>query len=403
MQNNAEIESLRHKVNAKESAHKKAKAGYMFNLSASGEVSQIDSFPEEQIDPTSPFAGFDIGPVEDVSSSVSITLYQPISSFGLIPATVKAAKQDFDSANHELKLKTQEITLAVIESFYGVYLADRAVEIQNDEVGRSKLALQYAQKKFEVGQSPKFDVIRSEVALAVANENFVIARKNANAALLSFQRLMGRENSFKPQFTEELEIHEWNTSLDDCITEALEKRPELKQLQAGIIAQDALVAINRLRPSLNLVGNLSYSDTSSSFSGQNSLSWFLTLDIPLFDGGRSRNAVNEAKATRESLKSTLDDIIALTPLEVQTNFIALEEANLRVESSSKIYEQAFEALHMAEVGYKAGVTNYLDLVSTRNQFTQAELNKLKALTDYQISYATLLKSIGRDPACDLTN
>ncbi|MCD6218104.1 TolC family protein [bacterium] len=398
MENNDEINALRCEVRASEAVLKNARANYMPNLSATGEMSQMDTFPDpETAPPESPLYGMDFSPSSDITNSVSFTFVQPISTFGLIPASIRAAKGGRNAKKEELKLKEQDIALSVIESFYGVFLSERSVIIKKDEVHRSELALNHAKQKFDVGQTAKFDVIRSEVDLAQARESLVGAKKNSEAALLMFQRLLGSDKICHPEFPENLDIPEWNIPLDKCIELAFDSRPDLKQLEAGVAAQNALVVINKLRPNLNFIANLKYADQGSAFGGKNSWAWFVKFELPLFDGGRAKHAVDEARGNRDALKSTMEDISALVRLDVQTTFLALNESRARIESSTKIFEQAQEALHMAEVGYKEGVITYLDLISTRNQFTSAELNKLVALTDYHIAYSRMMKSIGQMP------
>lgn len=398
MENNDEINALRCEVRASDASLRKARANYLFNLSATGEMSQMDTFPDgEPVPPESPLYGMDFSPSGDITNSVSFTFVQPISTFGLIPASIRAAKGGRNAKLEALKLKEQDIALSVIESFYGIFLAERSVNIKKDEVNRSELALNHAKQKFDVGQTAKFDVIRSEVDLAQAKESLVGAKKNSEAALLMFQRLLGSDKICHPRFPENLDIQEWEIPLDKCLELAFNSRPDLKQLEAGIAAQDALVSINRLRPSLNFIANLKYADQGTSTSGKNSWAWFVQFDLPLFDSGRARHAVDEARGNRDALISTKKDISALVRLDVQTTFLALNESRARIESSTKIFEQAQEALHMAEVGYKEGVVTYLDLISTRNQFTSAELNKLVALTDYHIAYSRMMKAIGQMP------
>ncbi|MBU1023031.1 TolC family protein [bacterium] len=394
LDNNDEINALRNEVKSARASVRKARANYMFNLSATGEISRLDTFPDPSTE-GSPFEGIEFTS-SDITKSLTFNFVQPISTFGLIPASIRAAKGNLISKDGKLKQKEQEIALSVIESFYAVFLTDRSVAIQIDEVGRNKLALEHAEKRFKAGKSPGFDVIRSEVDLAQAEEKLVTSRKNAESSLLMFQRLLGTTEKYYPEFISCLDVPSWDISIEDCVEKALVSRPDIQQLKAGIYAQNAVISLNRLRPGLNFIASLKYADESNSFTGKNSWAWFLKLNVPLFDS-RAKHAVNEARGTRDALESTLENIISLVEMEVKTNYLAIFEAKARIESSSKIYEQAKEALHMAEVGYREGVVTYLDLVSTRNQSTSAELNKLKALTDYHIALARMMKSIGSMP------
>jgi outer membrane protein TolC len=70
------------------------------------------------------------------------------------------------------------------------------------------------------------------------------------------------------------------------------------------------------------------------------------------------------------------------------------EAAEIVQSQRKNIEAAEESLRIAEVRYEHGISTLLELMDTQLAVTQAKLNYLNALFNYEEAYARLRAIVG---------
>ena len=176
-------------------------------------------------------------------------------------------------------------------------------------------------------------------------------------------------------------------------------RPEL------IAAQRRLDYQNRLRrarekgnlPALNLSGGFSYDPEGSGLGGAtDSLSATAQLSFPIFDGGLNRSLVRQARADEQSAKIALDQATLGVTLEVRQAHLNLVSAAQQIQTAGRALESAREALRVATVRYREGVSTPLELSDATTQFVAARTAVVDSIFRYRIAVANLQRAIGSE-------
>lgn len=381
-----------------------AKSSYWFSLDATVLGRQTNSFPDPEPVPGEPdLSGFS---QEDWINSLEFRLLQPIPVFGTQRLLVHGAELELSRQEAIFLQQSQSLRQQVVSSFFRAQLAQRALEVREDEVGRNETNLGLAESRFEAGVSPRFDVTRAEVQLLNARDSLIRARRDAALALLNFQNLLGGEAKYVPSTEETAEATarvlplEWEPlEVEIAVMVAQRHRPDLVQLRLAEEQRSNQTSLTKRRPNLGLAGTLNYSDADSTFTGSNSTTVALQMTVPLWDGGRDKAEVEQGKAEQAAIRTNIEALEQGVGIEVQNAVMALQEASARLETARRTEDQAREALGMAEAGFQEGVLIYLDLLEAQNGLTAAELNRLNAATDLAVAEAELVRALGfQDPS-----
>ena len=86
---------------------------------------------------------------------------------------------------------------------------------------------------------------------------------------------------------------------------------------------------------------------------------------------------------------------------MQGALLNLEEAKKRIKVSEKAVIQAGESLNSAQIGYKKGRVDNVEVLAAQLALTQAKTNHLEAMYSYILGQAKLKKAIGKSGGKEL--
>jgi outer membrane protein TolC len=198
-------------------------------------------------------------------------------------------------------------------------------------------------------------------------------------------------------------------TLDEAREIAYETRPELKSFEAQRRAQDQNIATARRGhlPDLIFDGNFARRHTSNDGNGVHNggnLNIFplqagwqvqLTLNIPIFDGFRTTNRVDETLHTYYVIKAQEEQQRQQVALDVEQAYLRLVELRERIKANEAAATAAKENLDLANGRYQVGVGSIIEVTDAQQLYTDAQTTYVRALYDYKIADAQLTRAIGK--------
>lgn len=171
----------------------------------------------------------------------------------------------------------------------------------------------------------------------------------------------------------------------------LERRPDIRQAEARLIAANAQIGVARAAyfPQISLTGSAGFESVAltSLFSGPAGL-WSLAGSVtePIFQGGRIKSGVRLAEAQQQEALLTYQQTIQGAFRDVSNALIAYRKnREFRIEQE-RLTASAQDAARLSEMRFRAGATDYLEVLTNEtNHFTdeltlvQAQFNELQAL------------------------
>jgi outer membrane protein TolC len=334
--------------------------------------------------------------IQNKSWNITIEARQAIYAGGQIRAALQIAQLTNDSAYFSLRDTVDTVISTTRQQFYNVLLTRALILVQKESVRLLEQQRQDQLNRFEAGTVPRFNVLQAEVALANAQPNLIRARNDALLAQLQLARTLNLESGrgTTPGFhcVGVLNAAIRKIDLADAIALARARRPFLKVQRQAILIDVKNVTVQMAGYKPRIDGHAGYEFRNR--SGAEDISdvvngWFFgfTGSWDIFDGFETYGLVKQARARVEQAKINYVDALHQVDLEVQSAYIALQQARETIASQQKNIEGASEAVRLAQERLNAGAGTQLDVLNAQVQLTQARSTELTARADYNNALA----------------
>jgi len=329
-------------------------------------------------------------------TSVNMILY----NFGKREGNVQSARDTLDATNFNYKTTVDGVILGVKQSYF-TYLGLRAIVKVREETVRSRqLLARQAQGFYEVGTRARIDVARAESNLYLAEADLITAKNAVQVAWAVLKNSMGVRNLPERPLVEDVTMTPIQYTLDQARELAFLSRSELKSFDAQRRAQDQLVAVARRGhlPDFIFDANYRRSNTSvveNTFPLLGGWQVGLTLAIPIFDGFRTTNRVQETLHTYYVIKSQEELQRQQVALDVEQAYLRLVELQERIKANEAAASAAKENLDLANGRYEVGVGSIIEATDAQNLYTDAQTTYVQTLYNYKIAEAQFVRAIGQ--------
>lgn len=396
LENNFEILKAKQRIEEQNGLIIEVRARALPDVSLRGQYIELDDGLSEVTE---------FSPAVNTQWSLALNARQTLYAGGGVRAALEAQDLIEQAALLELESVINDALLSVREGFFGALLARSRIQVQEENIELLEEQLLNAEKRFEVGTISSFEVLRSKVDLANARAPLIRARNDYRLSIEELRQLLGFFSTEAtslgkaPEFVGELLYTPSNYDLATSIQSALSKRPELQRLKAVFEArkQGVTIAKSEGRPEVNLIGSYQINKSRSSNRFNDGLDGWtagLEVNVPVFDGRRSKGQVIQAKAREAQSDLEYKQATLSVEVEVRRALSDLQEAAELADASIQVVGQAEEALEQATARYNAGSATQLDVMQTRVALTQSRLNKTEAFYRYNVAQARVRKAVG---------
>ncbi len=301
------------------------------------------------------------------------------------------ASQADESAVHE------QVVLLVVSQYLSGMRADAAVKAAQSRVDLAQALYDQAGDLQKHGVGTGIDTLRANVELQNEKQSLLEAQTQQKVSLYGLARLLNLdphreiELADSPDFYETPEI---NTA--ESIEQAYAARPEMKTLLARVHAAELArrgESESRL-PTLNFYGT--WGEQGLSAPGViPAYIYQVTVDVPLFTGGRIRAEIAKNDLEMKKLEAQGADLRNQIALEVKTSEEQLDAARHEVDVANLGVNLAHEEVSQARDRFQAGVANNIEVVSAQDALARANDNQIEALYRYNQSRADFSRAVGQ--------
>jgi outer membrane protein TolC len=332
--------------------------------------------------------------------NLGLALQYPLYTGGRLEAQMALAEANLKGAEAALERVKQQVVFSVRQAYYQLLLAQAGSEVADRSATQAAENLRVARARVAAGASPRFDEVQAQVAVAQARQSQVRARNGIAQAAQGLNALINLPLNTPLRLRDALTVRAVGPALDALVTRALESRPEFAELRARQAAAQAGIALaeSGAKPTVALNGSAGYGNASALFGSSASSSWSVTLaaTLNLYDGGLTRERINEARQRLEQLRAMEAQQRQAVELEVRGAFLNLQSAAEELAGADAVVTQAAEALRIANVRFESGVGTNLEVLTAQTTASQAELGRAQALFTYALARAALERAVGAD-------
>lgn len=332
------------------------------------------------------------------SHSNSITASLPIFTGGELQGQIGQAKANYRSMLSAEEQAYNEMKETATTGYFNMLNAGNMKALRQESVDRLQAHLDNVIAQYNVGIVARADVLRSEVELANAKQDYITASNEYDVAEATLNNIIGTPLNTTLKLKDSLQYVPYDNDMAYCLAYSEQHRPELKQAEYGVDAAEAALVVARSGHMPKIYANASdnWGGNGSNWPGDDDENWSVgvTASINVFDSGVTWSKIHAAQEALVQAKESQRQIKDAVELEVRTDYLSMREAEKRITTAQVAVASAEEDYHIAVVRYQAGVGTNIDVMDAQEALTQAKTNYYQALYNYNTSKAALNTSMG---------
>src|ERR1017187_10493850 len=313
-------------------------------------------------------------------------------SFGSWRA-VNRAERVKEATGHQLERTDQEIIFRVVDSYYGVLLARKQLEVAEQSTETAQAILDRSKDRFESGVVVESDYLSAQVRLATRKQELIRTQNNLALARAQLSTTMGvsTETEFDP--TDALAERSLPTiSLEEAEKQAMEMRPDLKRVRSEEAAQQQSVSIAKsaFGPRVNAFAGWE-ADNPTFLAGGGGNNWLAGVEVQfdLFEGGAKRAQLSRERAMQEKVVAAKEMASDAVRLEVRRAYYDVDEARQQIEVARATIAESQESLRINQNRYDSGLSTITDLLAAEEAARRSQTDYWGAVYRYHTGYANL--------------
>ena len=290
--------------------------------------------------------------------------------------------------------------------YYGAVLAKRLRGISSETLERMQVTLELTERLYKGGSTKvkKTDYLRNRTAVEGLRSAHALLKGKERLAIAALTNAIGLDWDAEIDVPETgIPFRPQGEDLRSLISGAYSFNPDWKKLEEGIKAAEAQVEEKRSGhlPRLALVGVLSHVENSYEkgiATPENKNSWMggIAMELPLFNGLRTRNEVREAAARLDRMrlrKVLLGEGIAL---QVKDAFLRMERSREQRQAMIEAARAAEENRDLHERAYQDEFVETKDVIEAQLVESYMKAGSEMVLYDHAEAQARLEFVVGRE-------
>ena len=284
-------------------------------------------------------------------------------------------------------------------SYFQLRQLDLELEISNRTLSSRQDSLELTKTLEQHGINSLLDVRQSEQLVYTAASEVPDLERQIAQEENAISVLLGNNPGDIPRglkLTEQPHAPEVPVGLPSAL---LERRPDIREAEQNLIAANAQIGVARSAyfPQISLTANAGFESAALTnlFTGPAGV-WTLAgnLTQPIFEGGRLKSGVRLAEAQHEQLLLTYQQAIQGAFRDVANALVAYRKNREFRIQQQHLVESAQDAARLSEVRFKAGTTDYLEVLTNETNSFSAELALAQAQGNELNALVQLYQALG---------
>lgn len=335
--------------------------------------------------------------------SWGIEVTQPIfQGFRLLSTYQKAALQA-DSDKASLRKAELDMTEQVQTAFLEYLKAGENTRSMRDSLTRLREQLRIAQAYFEVGLSPRLDVLQAEVDVSEAERLLIEAENTQATTLARLNTLLGFDATAVNTYTGTLKEVGFRYTLEQCLELAYRQRPDLYVAQKAVeIARKSQKEVQSdYYPQIEGYYSMTQSGNTpgmqrSGENGSHVTNWEVGAQATwnVFEWGTTYYADKQAGWQVTKMRYEQENLKLEVGYDIKSKYLAVHEARKRIAVAQNSVAQATEAYNVALARYHEHVGTNFDVLDASANLTSAQSSLTGAKADYLTALSQIYVAMG---------
>ena len=302
---------------------------------------------------------------------------------------------------HKQNYTKEELIYRIATAYYELLQKKFEIEIYRYNILELEEQLKYNKALYEIGNGTRFDILRaeSEVEAAKADyQNSIFSLKIAQTKLANtvgypiFANIQPKE-----KIIHKLELVDENITPDVLFVNAINVREDLKAKKNSIKALKAKRDLNAadIMPSVSLIWQRAYVGTvSTGLRGNDTYGLIVNMPLGKNLGLNSFTKYKMDDANYKIAKTELDKMTTDIQKNITDNYFGAKTGNEIINTKNKQIISTKEGLRQAIARMKIGEATYIDVLDANRLKTQARIELISAIVNYNKTQLSQLFEIG---------
>ena len=354
-------------------------------------VTAVDSNPGSRL-----AAGGLNNPILFPRAAAGATVGQLITDFGRSTNLLSSSESQAKAEDQNSAATTDQITLAVDQSFYNVLETKALVAVAQQTVDSRQLLVDKIKALTDAKLKSDLDLSFASVDLARGKLLFLEARNNYQTSLAALSAILGYPDQQDFQLVEEqTAIAAPALDVSPLIQQALQQRPEVAALQDEVQAAQKFGSAEHdlWRPTVSALGVVGEAPVRDDHIPN----WYgavgVNINIPIFNGSLFNARAKAADFQTEANRQRLADLRNNIARDVRTSWQETARAYERLSVTQQLRDQASLALDLAQSRYNLGLGSIVEFSQAQLQKTEADIADTDAHYQYRLTQIVLAYTI----------
>jgi outer membrane protein len=313
-------------------------------------------------------------------------------------AQMNSAKATEAAADAGLIDAQYQTALSAKQTFFGALAANELVRVREAGLKRSEEQLSVSVAKLQAGSATRSDSLRSLVTVGNSRLQLLTALTTVATTEANLGRLVGIDGRVRALADSAFLVV---TEIGDTAMirqEAEDNSPKVRAAQAQADAARANVKAAKAAwwPQLTISGRYSYNgNDSQDYQFFDARSMTLALSYPIFNGFQRDQSIVNASTNADAVAATAADARRQVGASLIARLAELDAARLQIEITGTSLVAATEDLRVNQERYRVGAATIVDVLSSQEALSQAEVDVIQARYNYLIAKAQIEALIGR--------
>jgi outer membrane protein len=386
LRNNIGLKQAVNQVKSKNSNLKKAKMNRLPDIRLSASIRRNFN---KMFDATS--NSFESSNSKDFNLNISMS--KDIFNGFRDKASRKKAKYELKSVKKDCLRSQQSVIFETLQRYIQVVISKELIKVEKENLEAQKLQLLRIEDFFKAGKRSITDLYQQKAEISASQYELLNSEKNFNVNKLLLMKTLGLEPDTVYQVidpaVERINMEFIDIDNKDLIVKAKSMRPDIKALEMEIKALREGVKISKSGywPILS-----SFADISTNYSNINEQWGFstqifdnnpnarvgLTLSMPLFDKGVTRNSVALSKINLKNMELELKRLNHNVSVELGEAEESYRSSLKQVQVAESQLKYSKAALTSIEDRYSVNASTITELSQIRSQYLKSKFNQIEA-------------------------
>ncbi len=276
----------------------------------------------------------------------------------------------------------QALVARVAQRYFAVLTAQDQLAAQESALQSAARQLEQAERRFEVGLIANTDVQIARAARDSSSAAVIAGRRSVSAAEEQLRIVTGMKYPTLAMPRPDMPLlAPTPASEDSWVTTALAQNASLvaSRLASEISHDQYLAAFGGHLPNVTLgasrnwaIGGSNTTSTAPGALNTQDVTWSAGVSVPLFTAGLTQSKVRAARYSWDASRASYENVSRQTEQQTRDAYQGVISQIAQVQALQQAVQSNRISLEATEAGYDVGTKTALDVLTSRQQYVQAQ-------------------------------